>query len=174
MLYDSQIPSDLYSFSHHRNSARLDVGRMDALRNSSLSKRGFWGKVNEVMTPQDSSSEDSEDSELEESKETEGSERPITEGDARGKTGLQRMGMGLPLSNIYATYFGGSLDIISLDGWGTFTNFYFVVAGTNSCFRDRCVFEATTVRNKLRRPRSLNRSEVHVISTPYFSLHNAP
>jgi len=30
-----------------------------------------------------------------------------------------KLGIGLPMSNIYAKYFGGSLDIISLDGWGT-------------------------------------------------------
>lgn len=29
------------------------------------------------------------------------------------------IGIGLPMSNIYATYFGGSLDLVSLDGWGT-------------------------------------------------------
>jgi pyruvate dehydrogenase kinase 2/3/4 len=31
---------------------------------------------------------------------------------------VNRMGLGLPLSNIYARYFGGSLDLMSLDGWG--------------------------------------------------------
>ncbi|KAI6119321.1 hypothetical protein EDD16DRAFT_1581524 [Pisolithus croceorrhizus] len=31
----------------------------------------------------------------------------------------QRMGLGLPMSNIFATYFGGSLQLVSLDGLGT-------------------------------------------------------
>ena len=29
-----------------------------------------------------------------------------------------RIGMGLPMSNIYATYFGGSLELVSMDGYG--------------------------------------------------------
>jgi pyruvate dehydrogenase kinase 2/3/4 len=32
--------------------------------------------------------------------------------------GINRMGLGLPLSTTYARYFGGSLDLMSLDGWG--------------------------------------------------------
>ena len=34
------------------------------------------------------------------------------------ENGINRMGLGLPLSNTYARYFGGSLDLMSLDGWG--------------------------------------------------------
>lgn len=34
------------------------------------------------------------------------------------ENGINRMGLGLPLSNTYARYFGGSLDLVSLDGWG--------------------------------------------------------
>ena len=29
-----------------------------------------------------------------------------------------RLGIGLPMSNIFATYFGGSLELVSMDGWG--------------------------------------------------------
>jgi pyruvate dehydrogenase kinase 2/3/4 len=40
--------------------------------------------------------------------------------------GVNRMGLGLPLSNIYARYFGGSLDLMSLDGWGESRAFRFL------------------------------------------------
>ena len=78
MLYDSQIPSDLYSFSHHRNSTRLDLDRIGALKG--ITGQGLWGTVDEMSGT--------------------------------------KMGLGLPLSNIYATYFGGTLDLVSSDGWG--------------------------------------------------------
>jgi len=29
------------------------------------------------------------------------------------------LGFGLPMSRLYAQYFGGSLDLFSLDGWGS-------------------------------------------------------
>ena len=29
------------------------------------------------------------------------------------------LGYGLPMSRLYARYFGGSLDFVSLDGWGS-------------------------------------------------------
>jgi hypothetical protein len=31
-----------------------------------------------------------------------------------------RIGIGLPMSNIFATYFGGSLELVTLDGWGAY------------------------------------------------------
>lgn len=42
------------------------------------------------------------------------------------KKGVNRMGLGLPLSNIYARYFGGSLELMSLDGWGESLAFGFL------------------------------------------------
>lgn len=43
----------------------------------------------------------------------------------------QRMGLGLPMSNIFATYFGGSLQLVSLDGWGTDAYLQLPKLGTN-------------------------------------------
>ena len=40
------------------------------------------------------------------------------------------LGYGLPMSRLYAQYFGGSLDLFSLDGWGEYTFSVFA--------RDRC------------------------------------
>ncbi|KAK4705120.1 hypothetical protein P7C70_g1090, partial [Phenoliferia sp. Uapishka_3] len=45
-------------------------------------------------------------------------------GESSLKTGmgtLAGLGFGLPLSRIYASYFGGSLDLVSMVGWGTDT-----------------------------------------------------
>lgn len=97
MLYDTQSPSDLYSFSHLRNSSRLDTERIGALRQGG--SQGLFGIIDEQtarwgQTAVDGSSEESAGQQFE------------------------RMGLGLPLSNIYATYFGGSLDLVSCDGWG--------------------------------------------------------
>lgn len=90
MLLSSQTPSDLYSFSHHRNTTRLDNERIGALRHLSQRKGGLWGTVHERISP----------------------------GTQQSTDVPQRIGMGLPLSNIYATYFGGSLELVSMDGWG--------------------------------------------------------
>ena len=40
---------------------------------------------------------------------------------------VNRMGLGLPLNNIYARYFGGCLDLMSLDGWGELRTFRFSI-----------------------------------------------
>lgn len=42
-----------------------------------------------------------------------------------------RIGIGLPMSNIFATYFGGSLELVSLDGWGTDVYVKLPKLGTN-------------------------------------------
>lgn len=41
-----------------------------------------------------------------------------TKGLQTGFGTLAGLGYGLPMSRLYATYFGGTLDLISLDGWG--------------------------------------------------------
>ncbi|EJF61246.1 alpha-ketoacid dehydrogenase kinase [Dichomitus squalens LYAD-421 SS1] len=92
-------PSDLFSFSHVRNATRLEDARLGALRTVSSSTRGMTATVSEQI----------------------GTLQP----DAHGEISpdpvdpYPRIGMGLPMSNIYATYFGGSLDLVSMDGYGT-------------------------------------------------------
>ncbi|KAG8849069.1 hypothetical protein FRB91_010277 [Serendipita sp. 411] len=99
MLTETQTPADLYSFSHHRNTTRMRDDRLVALQHFSQRKGGLWGKVQErIATP--------------------GSEDQVNE-DSKDEDKPQPMGMGLPLSNIHVTYFGGTLELLSMDGWGT-------------------------------------------------------
>jgi pyruvate dehydrogenase kinase 2/3/4 len=102
MLLDSQTPSDLFSFSHHRNTTRMSGDVIDALQDLSRRKGGLMGKVSERLLP-------IKNEEVSPSVQQEGY-KPTTQ--------RQRMGLGLPLSNIYATYFGGTLKLVSMDGWG--------------------------------------------------------
>jgi len=94
MLQESQTPSDLYSFSHLRNNTRLNDDRIGALQHFSQRKGGLLGTVNETISSPGETS----------------NETPVP----------RQMGIGLPLSNIYATYFGGTLELVSMDGWGKF------------------------------------------------------
>ncbi|KAF8759889.1 P-loop containing nucleoside triphosphate hydrolase protein [Rhizoctonia solani] len=89
----SQTAHDMFSFSHVRNATRLHDERLGALRHLSSSGRGLRATVDEQIARWNESANN----------------RPL----------VGRMGLGLPLSNIYATYFGGSLDLVSMDGWGT-------------------------------------------------------
>ncbi|KAJ3991092.1 hypothetical protein F5050DRAFT_1317299 [Lentinula boryana] len=83
-----QNPADLFSFSHIRNSARMEHSRLLSLRTASSYHQGIWAAVNEqVENWQCLPNPEKED----------GVERHA------------RMGIGLPMSNIFATYFGGSL-----------------------------------------------------------------
>jgi pyruvate dehydrogenase kinase 2/3/4 len=79
-----QTPSDLFSFSHVRNAGRLEDVRLGALRNAILSSRGIKGTVGEqvlIENPDDVS-------------------REVRE---RVSTEIPpRIGIGLPMSNIYA------------------------------------------------------------------------
>ena len=81
-----------------RNATRLTDARLGALRTASLSTRGVTATVSEQVngwnpTPTEDVSADIVDPH-------------------------PRIGIGLPMSNIYATYFGGSLELVSLDGYG--------------------------------------------------------
>ncbi|KAI0650731.1 alpha-ketoacid dehydrogenase kinase [Trametes meyenii] len=96
-----QSPSDLFSFSHVRNATRLAAARLGALRTVSSSEHGMRATVSEQV----------------------GRWEPDPAGGvdvpADGVNPHPRIGIGLPMSNIYATYFGGSLELVSLDGYGT-------------------------------------------------------
>ncbi|KIO32883.1 hypothetical protein M407DRAFT_66301 [Tulasnella calospora MUT 4182] len=91
--------ADLFSFSHIRNSTRLAEDRLSALRDASLLERGFTGTVAEQLAQEARSQQEAAKKE-------------------EAEPFVRRIGLGLPLSNIFATYFGGSLDLISLEGWG--------------------------------------------------------
>ncbi|KAG6378954.1 hypothetical protein JVT61DRAFT_13240 [Boletus reticuloceps] len=95
-----QSPSDLFSFSHVRNATRMDDDRLGALRTAS--SRGVRATVAEQV-----------------GEETERSTEGKNPESQAGIASHQRIGLGLPMSNIFATYFGGSLELVSLDGWGT-------------------------------------------------------
>ncbi|KAI0771640.1 alpha-ketoacid dehydrogenase kinase N-terminal domain-containing protein [Trametes elegans] len=94
-----QSPSDLFSFSHVRNATRLADARLGALR--TLSQQGMTATVSEQIGQWQAESERDADV------------------PAVGVNPHPRIGIGLPMSNIYATYFGGSLELVSLDGYGT-------------------------------------------------------
>jgi len=112
-------PADLFSFSHVRNSARLDDSRLGALRDASQSTEGLMATVEEQLGKQRR-------------------RRPVPSGDDQpdpaqcvGADTQSRIGIGLPMSNIYARYFGGSLELVSLDGWGTDVYVRLPKLGTN-------------------------------------------
>ncbi|KZT05524.1 alpha-ketoacid dehydrogenase kinase [Laetiporus sulphureus 93-53] len=106
-------PSDQFSFSHIRNPVRLDVSRLGALRRISSSGRGMTATVDEQVSSWQSKS-DCEDPQQN-----------------AGVNPHPRIGIGLPMSNIFATYFGGSLELVSLDGYGTDVYLRLPKLGTN-------------------------------------------
>ncbi|EPQ59265.1 alpha-ketoacid dehydrogenase kinase [Gloeophyllum trabeum ATCC 11539] len=117
-------PQDLFSFSHTRNAARLETSRIGALRTVSSSKQGMKATVDEQLQWWKRRRRDS---------------APSFDVDARsddieteaGVAPHPRIGIGLPMSNIFARYFGGSLELISLDGWGTDAYIRLPKLGTN-------------------------------------------
>lgn len=58
------------------------------------------------------------------------------------------LGYGLPMSRLYARYFGGELDLISMDGWGKSIFLFFnvlsksICLGTDVFVKLRCLDEA--------------------------------
>ncbi|KAG8856815.1 hypothetical protein FRB96_006319 [Tulasnella sp. 330] len=100
---DINSTTDLFSFSHLRNATRLASDRISALRTATSRQGGMTGTVAEQLARR---------------------ARILV---AAGETiplavatepVIQRIGLGLPLSYIFATYFGGTLDVVSLEGWG--------------------------------------------------------
>jgi pyruvate dehydrogenase kinase 2/3/4 len=74
-------PSDLFSFSHVRNATRMEHSRLGALRTVSSDPRGVKATVKEQVEPQ-----------------SESPEKGV------GMAASPRIGIGLPMSNIFATY----------------------------------------------------------------------
>uniref|UniRef100_D8PNK5 Protein-serine/threonine kinase n=1 Tax=Schizophyllum commune (strain H4-8 / FGSC 9210) TaxID=578458 RepID=D8PNK5_SCHCM len=112
-------PADLFSFSHVRNGVRLESSRIGALRELGSSPQGVWATTREQRGE---TGEDVEDEGVE------SADDPERRG---GIAPHPRIGIGLPMSKIFATYFGGSLDMVSLDGWGTDAYLRLPKLGTN-------------------------------------------
>lgn len=75
-------PSDVFSFSHVRNASRMEDSRLGALRTVSLSGKGIRGTVDEQLY----------------------AVNHVQPDDAPDKPAPHpRIGIGLPMSNIYAT-----------------------------------------------------------------------
>lgn len=92
-------PPDLFSFSHIRNANRLEDSTVGALRSRSV--QGMKATVAEQVDRWN--------------------QGPVDKDARVSASPNSRIGIGLPMSNIYATYFGGSLDLVSVDGWGEST-----------------------------------------------------
>lgn len=80
-------PSDLFSFSHVRNATRLEDSRLGALRNASQSEEGLRATVAEQLGS------------LEKARKQETYDTPA----APPQIIHPRIGIGLPMSHIYAT-----------------------------------------------------------------------
>ncbi|KAJ7283626.1 branched-chain alpha-ketoacid dehydrogenase kinase [Mycena rebaudengoi] len=116
-----KTPSDLFSFSHLRNAARLQNSRIGALRSVSSSPHGMRATVDEQVDRwHQSLAKYSDAKDINDDPEMEAGVGPHP-----------RIGIGLPMSNIFATYFGGSLELVSLDGWGTDVYLRLPKLGTN-------------------------------------------
>ncbi|PPQ77751.1 hypothetical protein CVT25_011186 [Psilocybe cyanescens] len=105
--------SDLFSFSHVRNATRLEDSRLGALRTAS--ENGLRATVDEQVGNWHKAH----------------AQDPIAAETTSSELLHPRIGIGLPMSNIYATYFGGTLDLVSLDGWGTDVYLRLPKLGTN-------------------------------------------
>ncbi|KAF5388229.1 hypothetical protein D9615_000433 [Tricholomella constricta] len=114
---------DLFSFSHIRNATRLEDSRLGILRSFSSSPQGIRATVGEQVGRWQNTMLSQVEREIENST-----------NDPEKEAGVgphPRIGIGLPMSNIFATYFGGSLELVSLDGWGTDVYLRLPKLGTN-------------------------------------------
>ncbi|KAI0046063.1 alpha-ketoacid dehydrogenase kinase [Auriscalpium vulgare] len=109
-------PSDLFSFSHLRNATRMEHSRLGSLRSASSHPAGMRATVEELVQRwQQEQRQQTEDVSVAVKKlETEAG-----------------VGIGLAMSYIFARYFGGSLELVSLDGWGTDVYLKLPKLGTN-------------------------------------------
>lgn len=118
-----KTPSDLFSFSHIRNATRLEDERLGALRTVSSSPEGVRATVGEQVGRWQNNMLNQVERDVDCS-----SNGPELEA---GVGPHPRIGIGLPMSNIFATYFGGSLELVFLDGWGTDVYLRLPKLGTN-------------------------------------------
>ncbi|KAI0305582.1 alpha-ketoacid dehydrogenase kinase N-terminal domain-containing protein [Multifurca ochricompacta] len=110
-LLNPQIrsPSDLFSFSHVRNASRLEQDHLSPLRTASASPNGMHATVEELVSRWKDEWRQREDG------------TPL-KNDPELKSAM---------CNIFARYFGGSLELVSLDGWGTDVYLRLPKLGTN-------------------------------------------
>lgn len=87
-------PSDLFSFSHVRNASRMDDSRLGALRTVSSNPRGVMATVAEQVGS------------WREQRQDEKGIQPYSKSSGHnfGLAAHPRIGIGLPMSNIFATY----------------------------------------------------------------------
>jgi len=149
-----QDPSDLFSFSHVRNAARMEDSRLGALRSFSSSPQGIRATVSEQVGRWQSGALHQIEGAINNS--------PDNPDKEAGVGPHPRIGIGLPMSNIFATYglaytslslivqsvscltryFGGSLSLVSLNGWGLF--YFLIFSGPNlTLVRNRCLCAVT-------------------------------
>jgi pyruvate dehydrogenase kinase 2/3/4 len=94
-----QTPSDLFSFSHIRNSTRMENSRIGALRMASLSQLGFKATVDEQVRTWQQQQQQYKN----QPKPAAVPQHSNPEQDA-GISPHPRIGIGLPMSNIFATW----------------------------------------------------------------------
>ncbi|KAF7965981.1 hypothetical protein HWV62_40549 [Athelia sp. TMB] len=100
-------PSDLFSFSHIRNASRMDDSRLGALRTVSSDPRGVRATVDEQLALWTANQPQTD------AQWSEGPDNSI-------ELAIHpRIGIGLPMSNIFATYFGGTDVYLRLPKLGT-------------------------------------------------------
>ncbi|KAI0036852.1 alpha-ketoacid dehydrogenase kinase N-terminal domain-containing protein [Vararia minispora EC-137] len=109
-----RTPSDLFSFSHVRNATRMEDARLGSLRSVSERPAGMVATVNELVQRWQEEQRTRDNPEVE-----------------AGVGSHPRLGIGLPMCNIFSRYFGGSLELVSMDGWGTDAYLRLPKLGTN-------------------------------------------